>query len=209
MILVEKGIMHQLAAFEAQHGYACLGVILGNVGKPGACTSRAGGHPGGTFVAPPEPASRKNNNHLYTALEKGKIKSIWAFACNIFKQMPSLTRYKPLMANTFLIVQDRIETEMNEFADVVFPAATWGETEGILSSVDRRLRLLQKFMDPPGEARPDWWVVAQVARAMGLKSFDWKSPREIWDEVRVQNDWVKDITWDMLEKAGTNGVQWP
>lgn len=209
MMLSEKGIMHQLGAFEAQHGYAALGVILGNVGKPGACVSRAGGHPGGTFASPPEPASRKNNTHLYKALEKGKIQAIWAFASNIFKQMPSLTKYKPLMEKTFLVVQDRIETEMNAFADVVLPAATWGETEGILSSVDRRLRLLQKFMDPPGEAKPDWWIVAQVAKAMGAKGFGWQSPREIWDEVRAQNDWVKDITWDMLDQAGTNGVQWP
>lgn len=209
MLLNEKGIMHQMGAFEHQHAMAVLGVILGNVGKPGACTSRAGGHPGGSFVWPSEPPSRKENDYIYDALEKGKIKAIWAFGSNIFKQMPSQTKFRPLMEKTFLVVQDRIHTEMDEAADVVFPAATWGETDGVLTSVTRRVRVLQQFMDPPGNAKPDWWIVAQVARAMGYKGFDWQGPAEIWDEMRKQSGDIKDITWDMMLKAGTNGVRWP
>lgn len=209
MLLHEKGIMHQLGAFEHQHAYVCLGVILGNVGKPGACTSRAGGHPAGTFASPPEPKSREHNTNIYAALEQGKIKSIWAFACNIFKQSPSLTKHRPLMENTFLIVQDRIKTEMNEAADVIFPAATWGEADGVLASVDRRVRLQQKFMDPPGIAKPDWWIVAQVAKKMGYTGFDWTSPAQVWDEVRQLNGDIKEISWEMLKGGGTNGIQLP
>ena len=209
MLLNEKGIMHQMGAFEHQHAMAVLGVILGNAGKPGACTSRAGGHPGGTLVDSPEPPSRKDNAYIYDALQQGKIKAIWAFGCNIFKQMPSLTKFRPLMEKTFLVVQDRIHTEMDEAADVIFPAATWGETDLMLTSVTRRLRVLQKFMDPPGQAKPDWWIVAQVAKAMGLKGYEWGSPIEIWDEMRKKDDGLRDITWDMLLKAGTNGVRTP
>jgi len=209
MILSEKGIMHQLGAFEHQHGYACLGAILGNAGKVGACTSRAGGHPGGTFASPPAPASREKNVDIYAALRAGKVKGLWAFACNVFKQSPSLTTHRPLMEDTFFIVQDRIVTEMNEAADVVFPAATWGESEGVLSSVDRRIRLLQQFMDPPGEAKPDWWIVAQVAKKMGFKGFGWESPIQVWDEVRSKNSGLAEIPWEKLHEAGTNGIQLP
>lgn len=209
MFLNEKGIMHQMAAFESQHSMAVLGLMLGNVGKPGATVSRAGGHPGGTFAAPPEPKSREHNMHMYTALEQGKIKSIWAFGTNIFKQMPAQEKYRPMMANTFLIVQDRIHTEMDDSADVIFPAATWGETDGVLTSVTRRVRICQQFMDPPGEARPDWWIAAQVGKAMGYPGFDWKSAKDVWDEVRKNSGDVAEITWEMLNKAGTNGLRWP
>lgn len=209
MILGEKGIMHQMGAFENQHAYAVLGIILGNVGQPGATVARGAGHPRGTFWWPPEPPSRPQNKHLPTLLDQGKVKAIWAFGSNAFVQLPTQTKYRPLMAQTFLIVQDRIETEMNEAADVVFPAATWGEMEGIFATEDRRVRLQQKFMDPPGEAKPDWWIVAQVAKAMGISGFDWQRPQEIWDEIRANNDWVKEITWDMLLEAGTEGIQYP
>lgn len=209
MLLNEKGVMHQLAAFEAQHALAALGAILGNVGKPGACTSRAGGHPGGSLVWPDEPPSRAQNNYLYKRLGEGGVAATWAFACNIAKQLPSLTRYLPKIARTFVIVQDRIHTEMDEFADVLLPAATWGENDTLLTSVTRRLRLTQQFMDPPGEAKPDWWIVAQIARKMGYSGFEWTSPRAVWDEMRVKSTAIKDITWDMLVSAGTNGIRFP
>lgn len=209
MFLHEKGLIHQMAAFEAQHAYAVLGIILGNVGKPGACVSRSGGHPKGTFAWPEEPPSREHNLNIYESLEKGKIKALWAYGCNIFKQMPSLTKYRPLMEKTFLVVSDRIHTEMDSAADVLLPAATWGETDLILASEDRRVRILQKFMDPPGEAKPDWEHVVLVAKKMGIQGFDWKSPKEVWDEIRTQNDWIKEMDWDSLLKAGTNGLRYP
>lgn len=209
MVLHEKGIQHQMAAFENQFAYTSLGIILGNVGKPGACASRAGGHPGGTWAWPKEPASREHNLDILKGLREGKVKSVWAFGSNVYKQIPDLNRHKPLIADSFFIVQDRIATEMNEDADVIFPAATWGEINGVLSSVTRRVRLQQKFMDPPGEARPDWWIVAQVARKMGYAGFDWKDERAVWDEIRSKSGDVRDMTWDMLKQAGTNGIRYP
>lgn len=209
MVLHEKGIQHQMAAFENQFAYTVLGVILGNLGKPGACCSRAGGHPGGTWSWPDEPKSRAQNLDILKGLRDGRVKSIWAFGCNVYKQVPDLRRHRPLIARSFFVVQDRIVTEMNQDADVVFPAATWGEIDGVLTSVDRRVRLQQKFMDAPGGAKPDWWIVAQVAKKMGYKGFDWKSERELWDEIRSKSGDIRDITWDMLREAGTNGVRWP
>jgi len=209
MVLNEKGIMHQMAAFENQHAVAVLGLILGNVGKPGACVSRAGGHPGGTWSWPKEPASRGKNLDILKGLRDGKVKAVWAFGSNAYKQIPDLATHKKLIADTFFIVQDRIVTEMNEDADVVFPAATWGETNTILTSVTRRVRLQQKFMEPPGAARPDWQIVADVAKAMGYKGFDWKSDKDVWDEVRAGSGDIREVSWELLVKKGTNGIRWP
>lgn len=209
MLLHEKGVLHQMAAFQAQGALGALGTIMGNVGKSGACTSRAGGHPSGSFVWPSEPESRSTNKNMYQRLEQGGVKATWAFASNFAKQLPSLTKTLPLINEGFVVVQDRIHSEMDEYADVLLPAATWGETDSILGSVTRRLRLTQQFMDPPGEARPDWWIVAQVAKKMGFSGFDWRSAEDVWDEMRPQNGDIKDITWQMLLDTGTNGVRVP
>lgn len=209
MILHEKGILHQMAAFEHQFAFTTLGVILGNLGKPGSATSRAGGHPGGTWYWPPEPASREHNKDLLKSLREGKIKLLWAMATNVLKQVPDLNVHKPLIEDTFFIVQDRIRTEMNDAADVVFPAATWGEINGVVSSEDRRLRLQQKFMDAPGQARPDWQIIADVAKRLSFTGFDWKSDEDVWDEIRSKRADIQDIDWKMLSEAGTDGVKWP
>lgn len=209
MLLNEKGIMHQMAAFEAQHALAALGAILGNVGKPGATTSRMGGHPGGSMVWPSEPASRADNAYMYDRLAAGGVKATWAFGCNIARQLPDLTNQLPRIAEGFVVVQDRIHTEMDEFADVLLPAATWGENTTLLTSVTRRLRMTQAFMDAPGEARPDWWIVGEVGRRMGFEGFGWGSARDVWDEMRAKSDDIAEITWEMLEEAGTNGFRLP
>jgi arsenite oxidase large subunit len=209
MVLNEKGIMHQMAAFENQHAVSVMGLIMGNVGKPGACVSRAGGHPGGTWSWPKEPESRSGNTDIFKGLREGKVKALWAFGNNVYKQVPDVETHRKLIADTFFIVQDRIITEMNEDADVVFPAATWGETNTVLTSVTRRVRLQQKFMDPPGNARPDWQIVAGVAKAMGHDGFDWQSDQDVWDEVRGNSGDIRDVTWELLTERGTNGVRWP
>lgn len=209
MLLNEKGIMHQMAAFEAQHALAALGAILGNAGKPGATTSRMGGHPSGSMVWPDEPPSRSDNAYMYKRLAEGGVKATWAFACNIAKQLPDLTNQLPRIAEGFVIVQDRVHSDMDQIADVLLPAATWGENTTLLTSVTRRLRMTQAFMDAPGEARPDWWIVGEIGKRMGYEGFGWQSAKEVWDEMRVQSDSIAEITWEMLEEAGTNGFRLP
>ncbi len=209
MVLNEKGIMHQMAAFENQHAVSVMGLIMGNVGEPGACVSRAGGHPGGTWSWPKEPASRGENTDIFKGLREGKVKALWAFGSNVYKQVPDLETHKKLIGDTFFIVQNRVKTEMNEDADVVFPAATWGETNTVLTSMTRRVRLQQKFMDAPGAARPDWEIVAGVAKAMGYDGFNWQDDKEVWDEIRADSGDIRDVSWELLTERGTNGVRWP
>ena len=61
------------------------------------------------------------------------------------------------------------------YADIIFPAAGWGEETFTRANGERRIRLYPKFYDAPGEAKPDWWIVAQLAKRMGFEGFDWKN----------------------------------
>lgn len=71
----------------------------------------------------------------------------------------------------------------SEIADIVLPAATWGEEDFARENGERRLRFYAKFYDPPGEAKPDWWIIAQVAQRLGFEGFDWKDSNEIFEEL--------------------------
>jgi arsenite oxidase large subunit len=70
-----------------------------------------------------------------------------------------------------------------DLTDIVLPAATWGEENFTRENGERRLRLYSKFYDPPGEAKPDWWIVAQIAKRMGFEGFDWKDSNEVFEEL--------------------------
>ncbi len=70
----------------------------------------------------------------------------------------------------------------SEFADIVLPAATWGEEDFTRANGERRLRLYGKFCDPPGQAKPDWWVISEFAGKMGFKDYGWKNSNEVFEE---------------------------
>ena len=214
MVLFEKGIMHQVTGYENEVAYSAMGIILGNAGKPGACTSRAGGHPRGTWADPPAPNGASSMRSICEKIDKGEIKSLWAYISNIYIQLPNLSKYKPQIDKMFLVVNEIYPTDTTAAADVVFPAATWGEWNTIQASEDRRLHIQQGFMEAPGDAKPDWWIVAQLAKRMGLSGYDWKNEQEIYDEVRTQTKGsftsdISEIEWKDLLKSGTNGIQFP
>ena len=71
------------------------------------------------------------------------------------------------------------------YADIVFPAAGWGEETFTRANGERRIRLYPKFYDAPGAARPDWWIIAQLARKMGFEGFDWEDSNQVLEEGRA------------------------
>jgi formate dehydrogenase alpha subunit len=84
----------------------------------------------------------------------------------------------------FLVVQSSYLDENSEKADVILPATTFAETEGIYVNVEGRIQLSRKLIDPLGDAKPDWWIFSQLARKMGVKGFDYKKPADILKEIR-------------------------
>src|SRR3990172_7886634 len=109
------------------------------------------------------------------------------------------------------------------FADLILPAATWGEDDFTRCNGERRLRLYSRFYDPPGEARPDWWIIAGFAQKMGFEGFDWKDSNDVFEEaarhgrggvlnyhpltVKAKRDGKR--AHDLLREYGTEGIQTP
>jgi len=122
-----------------------------------------------------------------------------------------------------LIQQDVYQNDLTEYADLVLPAAGWGEENFARAQGERRLRIYSKFYDPPGEAKPDWWIVAEVAKKMGFSGYDWKDSNEVFEEaVAKSKGGAYDATavvefakkqgkraHDLLRELSTTGVQLP
>jgi formate dehydrogenase alpha subunit len=116
---------------------------------------------------------------------------------------------KALEKASFLIVQDIFPTEISKLAHVVLPTATWVEREATHTWIDRRVQKINKIVDAPGEAKPDWWIICQLAEKMGYgDKFKFTSSEEIFNEVRSCVPQYKGITYERLEKT-LGGIHWP
>jgi len=115
---------------------------------------------------------------------------------------------KALEDKELLVVQDIFMTETAELADIVLPAASWVEKDGTITELDRRVQRIGKAIEPPGEAKPDWKIICELAALTGMKEkFDFSSPEEIFEEIRKTVPQYAGITYERLKKAG--GIQWP
>jgi formate dehydrogenase alpha subunit len=116
---------------------------------------------------------------------------------------------KALQDVDFLVVQDIFVTEIAKLAHVVLPAATWVEREATHTWIDRRVQKINKVIDAPGEAKPDWWIICQLAEKMGYgDKFKFTSSEEIFNEMRSCVPQYKGITYERLEKT-LGGIHWP
>lgn len=86
-----------------------------------------------------------------------------------------------------LFQQETYANDLTEYADLVMPAATWGEEDFTRAQGERRLRIYSKFYDAPGQAKPDWWIIAQIARKMGFEGFDWANGNAVFEEAAARS----------------------
>jgi len=116
---------------------------------------------------------------------------------------------KALEQANFIVVQDIFPTEISKLAHVVLPAATWVEREATHTWIDRRVQKINKIVGPPGEAKPDWQIICQLAERMGYKDkFNFSSSGEIFEEIRSCVPQYKGITYERLSKT-VGGIHWP
>jgi formate dehydrogenase alpha subunit len=106
----------------------------------------------------------------------------------------------------FLVVQDLFLTETAALADVVLPSQSWAEKLGTFTNSERRIQFIHPAVPAPGEAKPDWWIIGEIARRMGYDSLTYASPREIMDEINRLTPSYSGITY---ERIGEQGLQWP
>ena len=122
---------------------------------------------------------------LFRAVEEGRIKALWIMATNPAVSMPDAGRLRAALAKCdFVAVSDCVaDTDTLRLAHLKLPAATWGEKDGTVTNSDRTISRQRPWRTPPGEARPDWWIIAAVARAMGWgQAFDYDTPAAIFRE---------------------------
>ncbi len=150
---------------------------------------------------------------MFQALNDGRLKAIWIICTNPLISLPDVRLAEEgLKKAKFVVVQDiSNKPETLQYADVVLPAAAWTEKEGTMTNAERRISLLSKVMNAPGEALPDAEIICRFARKMGYSGFNFKNPEEIYAEhcasTRGTNIDITGLDYSILKK--TRSVQWP
>jgi anaerobic selenocysteine-containing dehydrogenase len=151
--------------------------------------------------------------------EEGSIRFLWVIGTNPAVSLPELRRIREIFVQErlFVVVQDLFLSETAQLADVVLPAATWGEKTGTFTNADRTVHLSEKAVEPPGEARPDLDIFLDFARRLGLEDKD-GAPLVKWTDAEGAFEGWKEcsrgrpcdysgLTYDKLR--GGSGIQWP
>jgi formate dehydrogenase major subunit len=137
---------------------------------------------------------------IMDAAYAGKIRGMYIMGENPAMSDPDLDHARAAMAKLeHLVVQDIFLTETAYLADVVLPATAWPEKDGTVTNTDRMVQLGRKALDAPGEARPDLWIIQELARRLGL-AWDYAGPKDVWNEMRGCMDSIRGITWERLER---------
>jgi len=122
---------------------------------------------------------------LFQAVKRGEIKFLWIMSTNPLVSMPDADDVKEALKHCELVVVSdcMADTDTAAAAHVLLPAASWGEKNGTVTNSERRISRQRGFLPPPGEAMPDWWIITQVAHALGhADAFNYSHPADIFDE---------------------------
>ena len=145
---------------------------------------------------------------MFHAMERGELTAIYCIGENPVSSEADATHATPLLENLdTLIVQDIVMTKTAEMADVILPASNAAfESEGTVTNSERRVQRVRKALEPPGQAKDDIWIIAQLARRLG---HDWGelSASDAWEELRSLSPMHANMSWALIKEQG--GVQWP
>ena len=159
---------------------------------------------------------------LFDAIARGEVKAVWIMGTNPAVSLPDSHAVCQALANCPLVMISEVmkDTDTSRFAHIRFPALAWGEKDGTVTNSERRISRQRAFLPAPGEAKPDWWIVAQMAKRLGHgDAFAWLHPHEIFCEhaalTAFENDGARALNlhelaaltreeWDQLEP-----YQWP
>jgi len=144
---------------------------------------------------------------MFDAIERGEIKAVYLIGENPVLSEPNLEHaQKCLDKLEFLVCQDIFLSETALSADIVLPAAAAMERDGTFTNTERRVQWLNRVVDAPGEAKPDWWIACQVAKRMGAPGFDFDSAAAVLAEINRLTPSYGGITPERLQ---TETLQWP
>lgn len=146
---------------------------------------------------------------MMDAARDGRFKALWAFGYDVYLSLANEATTRDAMCNMELvIVQDLFMNETaRAFGHVFLPAASFLERDGTFMNSDRRVQRIRAIVEPPGEARPDGWIIQELARHLGhAEGFSFPDAESVWDEVRAVWPAVAGLSYARLERES---LQWP
>jgi predicted molibdopterin-dependent oxidoreductase YjgC len=145
---------------------------------------------------------------MFEAMERGDLTALYVIGENPAQSEADTTRAWELLEGLgHLVVQDIFLTATAELADVVLPAsASWCEAEGTVTNSERRVQRVRKALEPPGQARDDIEIIAELGTRLGYP-MGWSTAEEVWAELRSLSPMHAGMTYPRLEQLG--GIQWP
>ena len=166
--------------------------------------------PAGTLRPEPGPDAVT----MFKSIAKGEIKAVWVICTNPVATVPNRANVVAALEKADLVIAQDVflDNETNRYADILLPGALWAEAEGVMINSERNMTLMRRAVKPPGEAMPDWQIVARVACAMGYeRGFSYASSAEVFDEIaRAHNPKVGyDIRGASHARLRETPLQWP
>jgi formate dehydrogenase major subunit len=145
---------------------------------------------------------------MFEGMERGELRTLYVIGENPAQSEADVHHARELLEGLdLLVVQDIVMTRTAQMADVVLPGtASWCESDGTVTNSERRVQLVRRALDPPGDARDDRWIIGELARRLG---YDWGNPsaEDAWDELRSLSPMHAGMTYRRLAEHG--GLQWP
>ncbi|HRP66339.1 MAG TPA: formate dehydrogenase subunit alpha [Thauera sp.] len=133
------------------------------------------------------------------AIHAGTIRGMYIQGENPAMSDPDLDHARGALAKLeHLVVQDLFVTETAQFADIILPASAWAEKDGTVTNTNRQVQMGRAAVPLPGDARPDWWIIQEIARRLGL---DWHytHPRDVFAEMKRGMHSLDHISWERLD----------
>ena len=156
-----------------------------------------------------QPRHGLNLTQMLHAMDRGELTSLYVIGENPAQSDADSSHVEKLLRGLdHLVVQEILMTRTAELADVVLPAAaTWCEGEGTVTNSERRVQRVRKAVDPPGDARDELWIIAELARRLGA-DFGTPTGESVWNEFRtVAPEFAGGMSYARLEAL--DGIQWP
>jgi len=139
---------------------------------------------------------------ILDAAHKGDIKAVYLIGENpVLSEADANHATEALQNLGFLVAQDIFLTESARLAHVILPAASFAEKDGTFTNTERRIQRVRKTIEPVGNAKPDWWIICEIAKRMGVKGFEFNHPSEIMQEIAKLTPSYGGVSYQRLEKV--------
>lgn len=144
---------------------------------------------------------------VMNAIHAGEVRGMYIVGENPAMSDPDLTHARAALGKLeHLVVQDLFITETAQFADVILPASAWPEKDGTVTNTNRQVQLGRAALPLPGDAKPDWWIIQEIANRFGL-GWRYQHPQDVFAEMQQGMHSFNHISWERL--ARENSVTYP